>query len=160
MGEHSSSREHTHCGRRHTADNTRTADVLCITGGTHAQRAIASGLDAAGLSVVMSLVLLSRMYVCLFVRRAQLRGKIRIAPHTAAAVVLETQDADRHRTTSSVCSIVVSQSVTVVLGMGAVCGESIVAMLCAVWSFRLVVRPDSGKTNQLKTNDRIHSTPP
>ena len=75
----------------------------------------------------MSLVLLSRMYVCLFVRRAQLRGKIRIAPHTAA-VVLETQDADRHRTTSSVCSVVVSQSVTVVLGMGAVWGESIVAM--------------------------------
>jgi len=47
------SREHTHCGRHHTADNTRTADSVRITGGdTHAQRVTASGLDEADLSVV------------------------------------------------------------------------------------------------------------
>ena len=47
------SRKHTHCGRHHTADNTRTADSVRITGGdTHAQRVTASGLDEADLSVV------------------------------------------------------------------------------------------------------------
>ena len=46
----------------------------------------------------------------------------------STTVVLETQGADRHRATSSVWFIVVSRNVTVVLGVGAVCGESVVAM--------------------------------
>ena len=50
------SREHTHThrGRHHTADNTRTADRGRVTDITHAQRAIVSGgsmpLDSGFLS--------------------------------------------------------------------------------------------------------------
>ena len=58
-----------------------------------------------------------------FCRRVQLGEN-----EDSTTIVLETQGADRHRATSSMCSIVVARSVTVVLGVGAVCGESIVAM--------------------------------
>ena len=41
--------------------------------------------------------------------------------------VLNAQGTSRHRTGSGVCSIVISQGVTVVKGVGGVCGESFAA---------------------------------
>ena len=45
--------------------------------------------------------------------------------------VLDAEDTDRHRTTSVVCSVVLSQVVALVWGMGYACAESVYDSRCS-----------------------------